>query len=393
MGSAACSNGFTRRARTVDFTLGQLTRASGLRFPRHNAGMPCSSRKEDGSSLATRGSSQTCCKVHHPRFLYAPGNLSTNLGDTIMDQTGTRRPALRRQGLRGLLFAAVWAAAAAGLRADDWPQWLGPQRDGVWRESGILDKFPKDGPKVRWRTPIGLGYAGPAVAGGRVYVTDRVLAEGAKNPVSGFGNQDIPGKERVICLDEATGTIVWKHEYDCAYKIGFPSGPRTTPAVADGKVYSIGTMGDLLCLDASDGKVIWSKNFPRDYKGNLGIWGAAAHPLVDGNKLICLPGGPGAIVAAFNKDTGKEIWHALEADQPGYAPPMIYQVGATRQLVVWNPDSVNGLDPETGKVFWSVPFILNRNSQMAISTPRLAGDQLFVTSFYDGSLMLKLAAD
>jgi outer membrane protein assembly factor BamB len=279
------------------------------------------------------------------------------------------------------------------IRADDWPQWLGPQRDGVWRETGVLDKFPKDGPRVRWRTPIGLGYAGPAVANGRVYVTDRVLGEGTKNPGSGFTNQDIPGKERVLCLDEATGNVVWKHEYECHYKIGYPSGPRTTPAVVDGKVYTIGTMGDLLCLDAADGSVIWSKNFPRDYKGKLGIWGSAAHPLVDGNKLICLPGGPGSIAAAFNKDTGKEIWHALTADQPGYAPPMIYQVGATRQLIVWDPDAVNGLDPETGKVYWSEPYELNRKSQMSISTPRLAGDQLFVTSFYDGSLMLKLAQD
>src|SRR6059058_1124713 len=101
------------------------------------------------------------------------------------------------------------AALAAPLRADDWPQWLGPQRDGVWRETGILDTFPKDGPKVLWRSPVGIGYAGPAVADGRVYVPDFVPDEGAKPPPSGFTKQKLTGKERVVCLSEKTGEVLW----------------------------------------------------------------------------------------------------------------------------------------------------------------------------------------
>jgi outer membrane protein assembly factor BamB len=288
--------------------------------------------------------------------------------------------------LLGGLFAAV-------VRADDWPQWLGPKRDGVWRETGILDTFPREGPRVLWRTPIGSGYAGPAVAGDRVFLMDRVLAEGTKNPPSGFTKDNLPGKERVLCLDESNGKVLWTHEYDCTYQLGYPSGPRATPTVSGGKVYTLGTMGDLRCLDANQGTLLWSKNFPADYKGKLGIWGAAAAPLVDGNKLICLVGGKDCIVMAFDKDSGKEIWRALSAAEPGYAAPVIYELAGKRQLIVWHPEAVVSLDPETGKVYWSQDFKLNSNSRMSISTPRADGNLLFVTSFYDGPLMLKVSTD
>src|SRR5438309_151960 len=111
------------------------------------------------------------------------------------------------------LFVLVGAFLPGQARADDWPQWLGPQRDGVWREQGLLDKFPAQGPKVRWRAPVGMGYSGPAVAQGKVYLTDRLLAEGARNPTSGFGRGRIKGKERVLCFDESNGKLLWKDEY------------------------------------------------------------------------------------------------------------------------------------------------------------------------------------
>jgi outer membrane protein assembly factor BamB len=296
------------------------------------------------------------------------------------------------------LATSGWVAlllAAAGARADDWPQWLGPQRDGVWRETGILERFPTGGPRVRWRVPVGIGYAGPAVAAGRVYLMDRVLDAGVKNPGSGFTRETIEGKERVLCLDEATGKLLWKHEYDCRYQVGYPAGPRATPTVADGKVYTLGTMGDFFCLDASSGKVIWSKNFLKDYKARLGVWGYAAAPLVDGDAVICLVGGKGQEVVAFHKDTGKELWRALSADYgPGYSPPISIEAGGARQLIVWTPEEVAGLDPETGKVYWSQPFPLGKpDIALIIATPRRAGDLLFVTAFYDGSMMLKLADD
>jgi outer membrane protein assembly factor BamB len=285
------------------------------------------------------------------------------------------------------------AGAAGAVRADDWPQWLGPQRDGVWRETGILEKFPSGGPKARWRTPIGGGYAGPAVADGRVYVTDRILAKGAKDPADPFQRSRSEGEERVLCLEEATGKVLWTHAYPCKYEISYPYGPRTTPVVHGGKVYALGAMGDLFCLEAATGKVVWSKNFVKDYDAPVPGWGFTAHPLLDGDKLICLVGGKDSVAVAFDKETGKEKWRSLavSAGEIGYAPPMIYKVGDRRQLIIWHPESVNGLDPETGKLLWSQEFKLRAN--LSVSTPRLDGDRLFLTSFYNGAMLLKLDTD
>jgi outer membrane protein assembly factor BamB len=280
----------------------------------------------------------------------------------------------------GLAVVGLAVTASWGL-ADDWPQWLGPQRDGVWRETGILSRFPPGGPKTRWRTAIGGGYAGPAVANGRVYVLDRQLS-GDKSAST----------ERVLCLNEADGKVLWKHEYPCQYRIQYPAGPRCTPTVYQGKVYTLGAMGDLYCLDANDGCVSWSKSFTNDYKQKAPIWGFASHPLVDGDKVISLVGGEGTAVVAFHKDTGKELWRALDSagdHGPGYCPPMICQAAGKRQLIIWHPEAVESLDPESGKVYWSQPFRLQ--SGLSIPTPRQAGDLLFVTAFYNGPLMLKLS--
>ncbi|MBI2928755.1 MAG: PQQ-like beta-propeller repeat protein [Verrucomicrobia bacterium] len=272
--------------------------------------------------------------------------------------------------------------------ADDWPQWLGPQRDGVWRETGIVEKFPDGGPKVRWRVPIGGGYAGPAVAGGRVYVTDRVLAPNNANPASGFDRRFIRGGERVLCLNEADGRVSWQHEYDCPYDVDYPAGPRATPVVHQGKVYALGTMGNLFCLDTATGKEVWSRDFKKDFAAKTPAWGFAAHPLIDGRKLICLVGGEGSVAVAFDKDTGKELWRALSAPEPGYCPPMLHEFGGKRQLIIWHPASINALDPETGDVRWSQPCSIR--SGLSIPTPRKDGDRLFLTSFYEGPMLLEI---
>jgi outer membrane protein assembly factor BamB len=308
---------------------------------------------------------------------------------------------MRRSLSRSCLPIILLTLAASAARADDWPQWLGPKREGVWRETGIVVKFPSGGPKVLWRTPIGGGYSGPAVAGERVYVMDRQLGQGVKNPENPFAKGKTNGVERVLCLDAADGTVVWKHEYDCYYDISYPSGPRCTPTVHEGKVYALGGMGDLHCLDAAGGKVLWSKNFVKDYKAQPAMWGWASHPLVDGDKVICIVGGKGTTAVAFHKDTGKELWRALSVKDAGqgYAPPMIYEAGGKRQLIIWHPESVNSLNPENGQVYWTQPFRdadgkpIEIRSGMTIPTPRQEGDLLFLSCFYNGSLMLKLATD
>jgi outer membrane protein assembly factor BamB len=293
--------------------------------------------------------------------------------------------------MRRLLCLGVLVVMAAAVRADDWPQWLGPQRDGIWREAGIVDKFPAKGLTAKWRTPLGAGYAGPAVADGKVYVMDRILDKGTTNPKNPFGRDAVNGTDRIVCLDAATGQEVWKHSYPSKYEVSYPAGPRTTPVVSGGKVYALGTMGELFCLDAAKGTVLWSKNFPKDYDTRVPTWGWSASPLLDGNRLICIVGGKGSVAVAFDKDTGKEVWKALSADEPGYCPPMIYQLGGKRQLIIWHPEAVNGLDPETGKVYWTQPFKVR--SGLSIPTPRVEGDRLFVSSFYNGSLMLQFDKD
>ncbi|HEY2952189.1 MAG TPA: PQQ-binding-like beta-propeller repeat protein [Verrucomicrobiae bacterium] len=290
-----------------------------------------------------------------------------------------------------LLSASSLLLWSPDLRADDWPQWLGPQRDGVWRETGLVETFPPDGPPVRWRVNIGGGYAGPAVAKGRVYVTDRQLAKGAGTSKSAFDRAQIPGTERVLCLNEADGKILWQHEYDCPYAMSYPAGPRTTALVSGGKAYTLGAEGHLFCFDAAEGTVLWSRDFKRDFNVPTPLWGFAGHPLLDGNKLICLVGGKGSVAVAFDKDTGKELWRALSAKEPGYCPPMIYEAGGKRQLILWHPESLNSLNPETGNLYWSEPF--SARSGLTISTPRKLGDQLFITSFYNGSMLLRLDAD
>jgi len=287
-----------------------------------------------------------------------------------------------------LLVGLGWFSVEPLTLADDWPQWLGPRRDSVWRETGIVKKFPEGGPPVIWRAPLGGGYAGPAVVGNRVYVTDRQLPQGERNPDNPFGRGVTPGTERVLCLNEANGQVVWKHEYDCSYTVSYPLGPRTTPLVADGKVYTLGAEGHLFCFDAEGGNEIWSRELKKDYEIEAPLWGFSASPLLDGDRLICLVGGQGSTVVAFDKNTGKELWRALSAKEPGYCPPVIVEAGGKRQLIIWHPEALSGLDPVTGEVYWSVPFEVR--SGLSIATPRKSGNRLFVSSFYNGPLMVQL---
>ncbi|MBN9118173.1 MAG: PQQ-like beta-propeller repeat protein [Planctomycetes bacterium] len=290
-----------------------------------------------------------------------------------------------------LVVVALSAGAAA---ADDWPQWLGPKRDGVWRETGLVDKFPAGGPKRVWKEPIGVGYAGPAVANGKLFVTDYVASNKTKLPEGGFTKGRFAGTERVTCRDAATGKQLWLTEYPTEYTVSYPAGPRCTPTVDGDIVYTLGAMGDLKALKAADGKEVWSKNFMRDYDAGLPVWGFAAHPLVDGDKLICLVGGTNdRLVVAFDKKSGKELWASQSCGGDfGYCPPVIYEFGGKRQLIVWHTRAVVGLEPDTGKRLWRVDFEVK--AALTAPTPRKVGpDGLFVTSFYNGSMLLKVGAN
>ncbi|QOV89325.1 PQQ-binding-like beta-propeller repeat protein [Humisphaera borealis] len=284
------------------------------------------------------------------------------------------------------------------LRSDEWGQWLGPKRDGIWRETGLFDAIPADGLKVRWRAPVSLGYGGPAVKDGKVFVMDRVLKEGAKNPANPFDrDKGIPGTERVLCFDAKTGKQLWAFEYDCPYTVSYAGGPRCTPAV-DGdrdydadRVYAHGTEGHLHCLDAQTGKKIWGRKMTEN---ETPVWGYAAHPLVLWNMVIVATNDPKGILVAMDKMTGKVIWQAIPAKECGYSPPVMFDVAGKRQLIQWYPAGVTSLDPETGKVYWTIPQEPMKYG-VTIVTPQLLrdsklGDLLFVSSQYGGALMLKL---
>ena len=284
-------------------------------------------------------------------------------------------------------------ALLPAANADDWPQWRGPKRDGVWRESGIVEKLPEK-LTYRWRKPIGGGYASPSVAGGRVYVADRALSDGVRNPDDPFQKQKLQGGERVLCFDSKTGAELWKHEYPAQYEIQYPCGPRAAPTVDGGKVYTLGAMGDLFCLDAEKGGVVWSRNLLKDFKAEINAWGYSASPLVDGKNLIVLAGGhPGACVVALEKETGKELWRSKDLKDPGYCAPEIFEVGGRRQLIVWTPTELSSLDPASGKIHWEEPFQLN--SGLSIASPIFEPKEslLLVTAFFNGSLMMKLSGE
>jgi len=291
------------------------------------------------------------------------------------------------------LFLVCFAAHVFSnlVRADDWPQWLGPKRDSIWRETEILDKFPEEGPKVLWRVPVAGGYAGPAVVGGLIYVADFVTDVDTRKASSPQARPEVNGEERLLCLDAKTGEKRWMHSNSCKYSISYPAGPRCTPTVHEGKVYWLGAEGNLFCLDAAKGTKLWSKDFKTEYKAKTPLWGFCGHPLVDGQKLICVVGGEEGVVYAFDKDTGKELWHALSAIGPGYSPPTMIEAGGARQLLIWHAESLNSLNPETGEVYWSVP--LEPSFGMAIMAPRQLGDLLFAGGIGGKSVLLKLTAD
>lgn len=280
----------------------------------------------------------------------------------------------------------VALGCGVGLSAEDWPQWRGAGRVGVWTETGIVDELP-DELTVKWRAPVNSGYSGPAVADGRVFITDWVEDSESRT---------MDGIERVLALDEATGAVIWSHEWSTSYRMlqsSYAIGPRATPTIDDDRVYVVGATGRLLSLDVATGDVIWHKDFVEDYGTSVPTWGTTSAPLVDGQRLITLVGGePGALVMAFDKRTGEELWRSLEVvGEMGYAQPVIYEAGGVRQLIIWHPAALASLDPVTGDVYWEEPWEVGVGATVA--TPVRSGNYLLVTQYSYGSMMMQLSTD
>lgn len=281
---------------------------------------------------------------------------------------------------RSVIFPVTLLATL--LHAADWPEWRGSGRQGIWTESGIIERFPATSLKVKWRAPINAGYTGPAVANGRVFLLDHTPATGTSVV------------ERAICLDEKTGKIIWTREWNADYRgLDYANGPRATPTVDGDRVYVLGAKGSLRALKVSDGTELWSADYVMDFAAAIPGWGASGAPLIAGSKLIAIAGGKGsAKVVAFDKLTGRVSWRALSGDdsESGYSQPILIQHGRP-QLIVWHAGALESLDPETGAVFWSQPFRITMNTPIA--TPAWNAPHLLVSGFFDGARMMELSIE
>jgi outer membrane protein assembly factor BamB len=229
-----------------------------------------------------------------------------------------------------------------------------------------------------WRQPIGGGYAGVVAVGGRVCTLDY-----QKQP------QEV---ERVLCFDAATGKPLWSHRYRVRYgKLSYGNGPRACPAVVGDHVYTLGAVGHLHCLDWATGKPVWSKDLVRECKASLPNWGFSASPLIVDDRVIIQAGiEPDGCLVALDRRTGREVWRSL-GDAPGYATPILANIGGTRQLVCWTPSNVRGLEPGTGKLLWTVPFEVTYGS--AIADPICQDGLVFVSSYYAGAKAIRPGRD
>jgi len=280
--------------------------------------------------------------------------------------------------VRALLLLAN-AINLLNANAEDWPQWRGTARDGVWRESGIVAAIPSTGLKVRWTAKIGRGYSGPVVAEGRVYVTDQVFD---------------PEVERLLCFDEQSGKQLWSHSYPTDYKdMEYGNGPRASPTVHDGRVYTMGTQADFCCVNAVTGELLWQKDLEAEYNASVPRYGASVAPLVEGDVVIACVGGKGASVLAFDRVTGVERWTALD-DEGGYSAPIMVEHGGARQAIVWTAENIASLNPATGDVYWTQKWKATFDAAQVVATPVLHKDQLlFVMGWNRGARMLQLDAD
>jgi outer membrane protein assembly factor BamB len=244
--------------------------------------------------------------------------------------------------------------------AADWPQWLGPQRNGSSPETGLLTTWPQAGPKVLWKVQGGAGYSAVVVADGRAVT---LVQRG--------------DKEWCIALDAVKGMELWKREIGPFYKNNFGNGPRSTPTIDGPRVYAQSVSGPVVCLEAATGKVLWSVELLKEFGVKNLTWGLSASPLVDGNLVYAIPGAPGAGVVAFDKMTGKIAWQA-GSDKAAYATPVTVLVDGKKQLVVFNAAGLVGMEAGTGKEFWRIPWVTEFD--VNICTPLIMDDLMFVAS-------------
>ena len=274
---------------------------------------------------------------------------------------------MRQLLIIAVLLGTLPVSAQRGTpAADDWPQYFGAGRDGVYRGSPIADAWPSGGPRVLWKKPVGEGFSGPVVSAGKLILHHRVAAE-----------------EVVEAMDIKTGATQWRYSYATNYRddFGFDEGPRAVPVVANGVVYTFGAQGQLHAVGLADGKKRWSEDTTTRYRVAKGFFGAAGSPLVEDGRVIANVGGKGAGIVAFDAASGKVLWTATD-DEASYSSGVGATFGGKRLAVFLTRSNLLGLEPATGAIVFRRPWRARNASSVNAASPVVVGDQIFVSAEY-----------
>jgi len=267
----------------------------------------------------------------------------------------------------GLVVAlALTSSILGGASDDDWPQYLGATRDGVYRGQTLADAWPAGGPRVLWQRPVGAGFSGPIVVDGKVLLFHRVKNE-----------------EVLEAMNIASGATVWRYAYPTSYRddFGFDEGPRAVPVAVNGIVYTFGAEGKLHAVGLSDGRKRWSADTAARFKVNKAFFGASGSPLVDADRVIANVGGKGVGLVAFDAATGQVLWTATD-DEASYSSGVSATIGGRKLAVFLTRAGLVGLDPATGGVIFRRPWRARIAASVNVASPIVAGDRVFVSAEY-----------
>lgn len=265
-----------------------------------------------------------------------------------------------------LFWMAAALLAASFAAAGDWPQLLGPNRNGVYDGGDLDTSWPEKGPRQLWTRDVGAGFSNPVVGAGRLILFHR------------RGDNEI-----VESLDARTGEPDWKFEYPSSYRddFGFDEGPRASPVIVAGQVYTFGAQGVLHCLQLAGGKKIWSVDTVKEFGVRKGFFGAASTPLVEGSRLFLNVGGEGAGIVAFDKDTGRVLWKAT-GDEASYSSPVAATIGGEKKIVFFTREGLVVIDPATGEVSHKLRWRARMNASVNAAAPLIVGDDIFLSASY-----------
>lgn len=277
------------------------------------------------------------------------------------------------------LLSALISLTVLSALASDWPQFLGPNRNGTYSGTNLAESWPKEGPPILWQKQVGQGFSGPVVADGRLIILHRL--------------QD---RETVECFDALTGKQLWSHDYPTGYRddFGFDEGPRATPAIAEGRVYTFGAEGMLHGLELDTGKKLWSVNAKDQFMAPKGFFGIACSPLVEGQVvLLNIGGAKGSGIVAFDKMTGKVLWRATD-DEASYSSPIAATINGKRQALFFTRERLVSVDPANGGVLFQFPWRPAMNASVSAAVPLVVDDQIFLSASYGaGAVLLRVGND